>query len=306
MRERSRLAMAGIAVMMAVFVAFAGAGSPREASAATTTTVNMRNFQFAPATVTIKVGDTVRWLNNEDAVPHTATSEAYPGFTTPVIRAGETASVTFEKAGAYPYFCIIHPAMRGVVLVGDATGAPSARPAAVAQGAINLRLSGGEEVPAVTTPANATFAATADATSLRFQLQSAGVGMTMAHIHQGSKGTNGPVVAFLFGPNPAGQNFFDVSGTIREGDLVGPLRGDMKGFQAALAAGNLYVNVHTITNPGGEVRAQIPATTAPRPPATGSGIESTGSNWAFYGLLAVIAAVAVTGGASAWVRSGRR
>ena len=42
----------------------------------------------------------------------------------------------------------------------------------------------------------------------------------MAHIHQGSKGTNGPVVAFLFGPNPAGQNFFDVSGTIREGDLV--------------------------------------------------------------------------------------
>jgi len=54
------------------------------------------------------------------------------------------------------------------------------------------------------------------------------------------------------------------------------------------------------------VRAQIPATTAPRPPATGSGIESTGSDWAFYGLLAVIAAVAVTGGASAWVRSGRR
>ena len=33
MRERSRLAMAGLAVMMAVFVAFAGAGSPREASA---------------------------------------------------------------------------------------------------------------------------------------------------------------------------------------------------------------------------------------------------------------------------------
>jgi len=302
-----RLAGAGLAALTVVVAAFAGAGNaPGTANAATTTTVNMKNFQYSPVTVSIDVGDTVRWLNNEDSVAHTATSEAFPGFATTVIAAGETASVVFDKAGAYPYFCLIHPGMRGVVLVGGATGAPGTRPAAVAQQAINLRLTGAEEVPAVNTPANGAFAATADASSVRFQLQAAGVGMTMAHIHQGAKGTNGPVVAFLFGPNTAGQNSFDVSGTIREADLVGPLKGDMRGFQAALAAGNLYVNVHTTANPGGEMRAQIPATSVPRPPSTGTGLAIGHGDWAMYGLLSLLALVAVTGGVGACAKALRR
>ena len=307
MRPMMRLAGAGLAALTVVVAAFAGAGSaPGAANAATTTTVNMKSFQFSPATVSIDVGDTVRWLNNEDSIPHTATSEAYPGFATPVITAGETASVVFDKAGAYPYFCLIHPGMRGVVLVVGAAGTPGARPAAVAQQAINLRLTGAEEVPAVNTPANGAFAATADANSVRFQLQAVGVGMTMAHIHQGAKGANGPVVAFLFGPNPAGQNAVDVSGTIREADLVGPLRGDMRGFQAALAAGNLYVNVHTVANAGGEVRAQIPPAPAPRPPSTGSGLAMQRGDWALYGLLALLALAAVTGGVGAFARGLRQ
>jgi len=93
-----------------------------------------------------------------------------------------------------------------------------------------------------------------------------------SHIHLGPAGSNGPVVAFLFGAVPAGGG--RIEGVIAEGfvsgaDLVGPLAGQsLSVLIEALATGGAYVNVHTNdgiapTNtgpgdfPGGEIRGQI-------------------------------------------------
>ncbi len=85
------------------------------------------------------------------------------------------------------------------------------------------------------------------------------VGVTAAHIHQGVPGDSGPVVVPLF----ASEEPVDVSGVlsagvITAGDLVGPLEGmDLTALFAEMMTGNTYVNIHTDTNPSGELRGQI-------------------------------------------------
>ena len=126
-----------------------------------------------------------------------------------------------------------------------------------------------------------------------------GTGLTMAHIHLGDKGANGPVVAFLFGPNTAGVNTIDVGGTITVAQLTGSLAGDWNGFIAALNRGGTYVNVHSIANPPGVIRAQIPASTTAGPtvPATGSGLESSSDGGFAFSAAGMLAALVITGGA---------
>ena len=84
-------------------------------------------------------------------------------------------------------------------------------------------------------------------------------GVMQAHIHLGPPGKNGPIVAYLFdSPSPSGATNGSLArGTIRVADLVGPLLGDWNGFVASFRAGLLYVNVHTVTHPEGEIRGQI-------------------------------------------------
>jgi hypothetical protein len=82
--------------------------------------------------------------------------------------------------------------------------------------------------------------------------------VTAAHIHVGQPGEDGDVVALLFSGDPTGAfNGQLAEGTITEADLTGPLAGDMDGLIALLESGGLYVNVHTVVNPGGEIRGQI-------------------------------------------------
>jgi hypothetical protein len=84
--------------------------------------------------------------------------------------------------------------------------------------------------------------------------------VTEAHIHLGRPGQNGPVVAFLFGPNRDGVTFRSgvVRGTLRSNDLVGPLRGlSIRRLIREIERGNAYVNVHTVRHPDGEIRGQI-------------------------------------------------
>lgn len=136
-------------------------------------------------------------------------------------------------------------------------------------------LSGGEEVPPNDSKArgNATFDVSDDGTAIEYKLVVANIdNVVAAHIHLGALGTNGPVVAFLFGPAAAGggpSNGVIATGTITAANLVGPLAGQpLSALISAMQAGNTYVNVHTNdgvapTNtgpgdfPGGEIRAQI-------------------------------------------------
>ncbi|GKU77886.1 hypothetical protein L3i20_v222830 [Paenibacillus sp. L3-i20] len=84
--------------------------------------------------------------------------------------------------------------------------------------------------------------------------------VTAAHIHLGRPGENGPVVAFLFGPSIRGVSFRRgvITGTLRDRDLVGPLRGStIRQLIREIERGNAYVNVHTVQFPDGEIRGQI-------------------------------------------------
>lgn len=78
------------------------------------TTVDMRNIAFMPPAVTIKTGQTVRWVNR-DLVPHTVTSGS-PGdpnigseFQSGNILLNGTFEHTFNEPGVFVYFCEIHP-----------------------------------------------------------------------------------------------------------------------------------------------------------------------------------------------------
>jgi LPXTG-motif cell wall-anchored protein len=95
------------------------ASAPR-ATAAADTSVTIRDFEFAPASVTVDVGDTVTWTN-EGPTPHTATADDGSSFDTGLLEAGESRSHTFEQAGTFQYFCQPHPNMRGTVTVRAAS-----------------------------------------------------------------------------------------------------------------------------------------------------------------------------------------
>jgi plastocyanin len=77
--------------------------------------VKIDNFSFGPATLTVAVGTTITWTNNDD-IPHTVVSTD-KAFKSKVMDTGEKFSFTFTKAGEFPYFCSIHPKMTGKVVV---------------------------------------------------------------------------------------------------------------------------------------------------------------------------------------------
>ena len=132
--------------------------------------------------------------------------------------------------------------------------------AAAAQAtSFSTTLSGGAEVPPVTTAAGGSFSATLSDGTLSYTLTSDATGITQSHIHLGAADANGGVVAFLFGSVDPGVDGIDVSGSISAGDVIGDIAGDFDALIAALNDGNAYVNVHTEMYPGGEVRGQIAA-----------------------------------------------
>src|SRR5437867_11311001 len=82
---------------------------------AATSAVNIQNSAFAPASVTVRVGDAVTWTNR-DAFSHTSTSDT-AAWDTGVIAAGTSHSFTFAAAGTFAYHCSIHTFMKGTIVV---------------------------------------------------------------------------------------------------------------------------------------------------------------------------------------------
>jgi hypothetical protein len=138
----------------------------------------------------------------------------------------------------------------------------------------NTPLSGAEEVPPADTRARgqAQFQLNRAGTEISFRLNVANIeNVTMAHIHVGAVGVNGPVVVWLYPEGPPPQlipgrsNGVLATGTFTEDDLVGPLAGQtLADLLNVMRSGDTYVNVHTSQFPGGEVRGQIRAL-GPRP-----------------------------------------
>lgn len=88
--------------------------------------VRAEGMKFTPATLTIAVGDTVRFVV-KDEIPHAPISGkkaqgAYyaptKDFYTGVVKeAGGVAEITFRQAGEHLYFCALHPFMQGKLVV---------------------------------------------------------------------------------------------------------------------------------------------------------------------------------------------
>ena len=87
-------------------VASAGADGPQ---------VVVDNFSFSPAAATVPSGATVTWTNRDD-VPHNIVSTENK-FASPVLDTDQRFSHRFDVAGAYPYYCSIHPRMTGRIVV---------------------------------------------------------------------------------------------------------------------------------------------------------------------------------------------
>ena len=77
--------------------------------------VHISNFTFGPQDLKVKIGQTVTWVNDDD-IPHTVVSGARL-FKSKVLDTGDSFSFTFTKAGAYGYFCSLHPHLTAKVLV---------------------------------------------------------------------------------------------------------------------------------------------------------------------------------------------
>lgn len=126
-------------------------------------------------------------------------------------------------------------------------------------------LAGDNEVPAIASAGSGFASATIseDGTAIDFSLYVNDLDdVTMAHIHVGSPDENGPVTAFLFGPEDPGvaADGLIAEGTINEGDLIATdavFDGTMTQLIQLMRSGETYVNVHTEENPSGEIRGQL-------------------------------------------------
>ena len=80
------------------------------------TEVSMADIAFDPAEVTVAVGDTVTWVN-DDSVDHDVTADSFSSGDPGGMAPGDTFDHTFEEAGTFDYVCTVHPGMEGSVTV---------------------------------------------------------------------------------------------------------------------------------------------------------------------------------------------
>jgi hypothetical protein len=128
--------------------------------------------------------------------------------------------------------------------------APSAMPSALAAGATaptaaTMMLTGTQEVPPNPSVASGRSTVTVGADKMvTGMIVVSGMTPTMAHIHEASKGQNGPVIVPFV---KSGENTFAPAPGAKLTDAQ----------YASYLAGKLYLNVHSSTYPGGEIRLQL-------------------------------------------------
>ncbi|HZA08121.1 MAG TPA: CHRD domain-containing protein [Nitrososphaeraceae archaeon] len=155
------------------------------------------------------------------------------------------------------------------------------------QQAFTATMTGSEEVPPKNTKATgtATFMSNTDGSSVSYKIRVASIkGVTMAHIHSGGIGKNGPVVVTLFkSASPTGtMNGLLSQGTVTSTNLEGPLKGKtISDLIRLMNDGAAYANVHTQQNPKGEIRGQISAS-ASASASTSGGSSASASASAGY------------------------
>ena len=111
--------------------------------------------------------------------------------------------------------------------------------------AISVSLSGAQEVPAVTTAASGSGTITiASDQSVSGSITTMGVEGTMAHIHMAALGQNGPVIVPM---TKTAENVWSIPAGAKLTEAQ---------YQS-FKDGNLYINVHSASHKGGEIRGQL-------------------------------------------------
>jgi plastocyanin len=80
--------------------------------------IRMVDFAFDPEDVDVRVGQTITWVNEDDA-PHNAVERAGDTLRTDTIEKGGEVTFTPEEAGTIDYICTIHPNMTGTLTVAE-------------------------------------------------------------------------------------------------------------------------------------------------------------------------------------------
>jgi plastocyanin len=124
----------GGALVLVVALAAAGCGTGSDLQSSTTSastqqanagnpsgktvSVVMKSLDFSPLGAKAHVGDTVTWLN-EDQAPHNVTYVSGPRFRSSQrrMRIGDRFSITLDTAGTIHYVCTLHPWMQATIVV---------------------------------------------------------------------------------------------------------------------------------------------------------------------------------------------
>lgn len=144
-------------------------------------------------------------------------------------------------------------------------------------------LTGAGEVPPVTTAAAGKVALRVTESSIEFSLQVDPLpdsAVTAAHIHAGAAGVNGPIIFTLYDSATQGAFSGTKAGTLTASNLVQQPASGITSFTDAVNAilgGSAYVNVHSATNAGGEIRGQLARPVIGSAPVAGDG------SWEFRG-----------------------
>lgn len=123
-RNRTRGAAVGAAcALLAIVGVTSTSAAPLSPPASTSTVtvegaeVRIKGFKFIPADVKVPAGATVTVIN-EDSAPHTLTATEGYAFDTGTIEGGASGTFTApSKPGSYPFFCSVHPEMKGTLVV---------------------------------------------------------------------------------------------------------------------------------------------------------------------------------------------
>jgi hypothetical protein len=126
--------------------------------------------------------------------------------------------------------------------------------------AYTAQLSGNNEVPPTDSSATAYAYLETAGNELKYSIGETGIAdPTATHLHSGTNGENGDIVADL----PSSYKNWNIThkfsdGSITNSDLIGPLKGKtLEDLMAAMDKGEIYINIHSILHPEGEIRGQI-------------------------------------------------
>lgn len=126
--SKDRLIVLLIVMVLAMGLTACGSGSatapvgnpttapaPTNPAGSAPAAVTVSNFAFDPPSLTVAVGTTVTWTN-QDSADHTITSDA-GDWDSGRLSQGQSFSHTFDQAGTWPYSCAIHASMKGTIIV---------------------------------------------------------------------------------------------------------------------------------------------------------------------------------------------